>query len=195
MRKAIALCVALAAAASAGAAQQRLKEVIISDPATAGWTFEGKPKVKEVEAAGLPGGKALLVTIATPGAKPWDVQARMKVKDGVAVGDTVTFGFYARADKPDAGKETATVPVRVQRGGAPYDAAVEGALEIGKEWTFQCLTGVAKVALAAAETEVSVQLAGAKHAVAFGPWMATKIPGNGPNIKTGLPCGKAPGAA
>ena len=43
--------------------------------------------------------------------------------------------------------------------------------------------------------QVSVQLAGEKHAVAFGPWMATKIPGSGPNLKTGLPCGKAPGAA
>jgi hypothetical protein len=181
--------------AGAVGAQQRVKESIISDPASAGWEFEGKPKVKVVDAAGLPGGKALLVSVATKGANPWDIQARMKVKDGVAVGDTVTFGFYARADKPDPGKETASVGVRVQRAAAPYDAAVEGSLEIGKEWTFHCLTGTAKTALTAAELNVSVQLAGEEHAVAFGPWMATKIPAAGANVKTGLPCGKAPGAA
>lgn len=185
----------LIALAGAGVAQQRVKEAVISDPAASGWSFEGNPKVKAVDAAGLPGGKGLLVTIPSKGANPWDVQARMKVKEGVAVGDTVTFGFYARADKPDPGKETATVTVRVQRGAAPYDAALEGPLEIGKEWTFHCLTGPAKTALTATEAEVSVQLAGEKHAVAFGPWMATKIPTAGPNIKTGLPCGEGPGAA
>jgi hypothetical protein len=186
---------ALAALATAGAAQQaRIKETIISDPASAGWNFDGNPRVKQVKADGLPGGQALLVTIGAKGANPWDVQARMKVKDGVAAGDTVTFGFYARADKPDPGKETASVTVRVQRAAAPYDATVEGALEIGREWTFHCLTGVARSALTAAETEVSVQLAGDRHAVAFGPWMATKLPaGAGASAKTGLPCGKAPG--
>ena len=187
---------ALVALASAGAAQQqRVKEAIISDPAAAGWAFDGNPKVKQVKADGLPGGQALLVTINNKGANPWDVQARLKLKDGIAAGDTVTFGFYARADKPDPGKQTASVNVRVQRVAAPYDAAIEGPVEIGTDWTFHCLTGPAKIALTAAEMTVSVQLAGEKHAVAFGPWMATKIPAAGTGIKTGLPCGKAPGAA
>jgi hypothetical protein len=194
MRSSVAIIASLALA-SAVAAQQRIKEVVISDPAATDWNFEGKPKIKVVDAAGLPGGKALLVTIGAKGANPWDVQARMGVKDGIAAGDTVTFGFYARADKPDPGKETATVTVRVQRAAAPYDAAVEGPLEIGKDWTFHCLTGAARTALAAAETNVSVQLAGEKHAIALGPWMATKIPGAGPTIRTGLPCGRPPGAA
>jgi len=173
-------------------AQTRVKEVIISDPAAAAWNFEGGPKVKPVAADGVPGGSALLVTVASKPAKPWDVQARMKLKDGVATDDTVTFGFYARADKPDPGKETAVVNVRVQRGGAPYDAAIEGPVEIGRTWTFHCLAGPAKVALAPSEIEVSVQMGGDKHAVAFGPFMVTKIPASaGANAKTGLPCGEA----
>lgn len=187
---------AIVAVATAATAQQaRVKEAIISDPASAGWEFQGNPKVKAVKAEGLPGGQALLVTIAAKGANPWDVQASMTLKDGVAAGDTVTFGFYARADKPDPGKQTATVTVRVQRNAAPYDAAIEGPLEIGPDWTFHCLTAPAKIALTPAEAAVSVQLAGDKHAVAFGPWMATRIPAAGVGIKTGLPCGKAPGAA
>lgn len=176
-------------------AQQRLKETIISDPAAANWTFDGNPKIKQVDAATLPGGKALLVKVAAKGTNPWDIQARMKVKEGVAAGDTVTFGFYARADQPDPGKESAAVTVRVQRSVAPYDAAIEGAIEIGKEWTFHCLTAPSKLTLDAAVTELSVQMAGDKHAVAFGPYMVTKIAGSGPAIRTGLPCGKPPGAA
>ncbi len=186
-----AVCIGSIALAGAAFAQQRVKETIISDPAAATWAFEGKPKVKQVSAEGVPGGKALLVTVAAKGANRWDVQARMKVKEGIAADDTVTFGFYARADKPDPGKDTAAVHVRVQRGAAPYDAAIEGPLEIGKEWTFHCLTGRSKLTLDAAVTEVSVQMAGNKHAVAFGPYMVTKIPESGPTIKSGLPCGKA----
>lgn len=178
--------------AGTAGAQTRVKEVIISDPAAANWNFEGGPKVKQVAADGVPGGSALLVTVASKPAKPWDVQARMKLKEGVAAGDIVTFGFYARADKPDPGKETAAVTVRVQRGAAPYDAAVEGGIEIGRTWTFHCLAGPARTALTPSEIEVSVQMGGDRHAVAFGPFMVTKIPvAAGANAKTGLPCGQA----
>jgi hypothetical protein len=173
-------------------AQMRVKEAIISDPAAAQWTFEGAPKVKQVAAPGVPGGNALLVTVAQKPANPWDVQARMKLKDGVAAGDFVTFGFYARAEKPDPGKDSASVTVRVQRGAAPYDAAVEGPLQIGKAWSFHCLSGPAKVALSVAEIEGSVQMGADRHAVAFGPFMVTKIPAAaGAIAKTGLPCGQA----
>ena len=178
--------------AGAAMAQGRGREAIISDPAAAQWTFEGTPKVKQVAAAGVPGGSALLVTVAQKPAKPWDVQARMKLKDGVAAGDLVTFGFYARADKPDPGKDAASVTVRVQRGAAPYDATLEGPLQIGREWRFHCLTGPAKVALTAAEIEVSVQMGGDRHAVAFGPFMVTRIPAAAAgSVRTGLPCGQA----
>ncbi|HVF95022.1 MAG TPA: hypothetical protein VM900_11980 [Sphingomonas sp.] len=188
----VALCVG--AVTSAGWAQQRAKETIISDPAAANWVFDGKPKVKPVDAAGVPGGKALLVTVGAKGANPWDIQARMPLKQGVAVGDTITFGFYARAEKPDPGQDVAAVTVRLQRAAAPYDAALEGPLRIGKEWTFHCLTGVSTLALDGAAAEVSVQIAGDKHAIAFGPWMATRIPGGGAAGKTTLPCGKGIGA-
>jgi len=186
--------VLLGAALVAGGAmaQARVKEAIISDPAAAQWQFEGASKVKQVAAAGVPGGSALLVTVAQKPAKPWDVQARMKLKNGVAAGDLVTFGFYAKAEKPDAGKDTAGVGVRVQRGAAPYDATLEGPLQIGKEWSFHCLTGPAKVPLTAAEIEVSVQMGGDRHAVAFGPFMVTKVPAAaGAAAKTALPCGQA----
>jgi hypothetical protein len=190
MRAFVVVCVGLLAGAAV--AQTRGKETIISDPAAATWNFEGAPKVKQVAAAGVPGGSALLVTVAKKPAKPWDVQARMKLKDGVAAGDLVTFGFYARAEKPDPGQDAAAVTVRVQRGAAPYDATLEGPLQIGKDWRFHCLTGAARVALAASEIEVSVQMGGDRHAVAFGPFMVTRIPAAaGPNARTGLPCGQA----
>lgn len=174
--------------ATGALAAQAGKEAIISDASSAGWSFDGNPKMTEVAAEGLPGNKAVLVTIAKKGANPWDIQARLPMKEGIAAGDTVTFGFYARAERPDPGKATATVPVRVQRNTAPYDAAVEGAVEIGKDWTFHCLAGPSKLTLGAGEVAVSLQLAGEKHAIAFGPYLATKIPGG--SGKSGLPCGE-----
>jgi len=178
--------------ASAGVMQPR--ETIISDPASADWLFVGNARVRPVDAAPLPGGKALLVTVATKPAKPWEVQARMKLKEGFATGDTLTFGFYARTDKPDPGKDVAVVGVRIQRGGDPYDAAIESQIEIGREWKFHCLTGVSKLTLPAELAEVSIQMGGDKHAVAFGPWMTTKIAGGGASGATTLPCGQAPAA-
>lgn len=189
--KAIIVAAAAAAALAGGAAAQtRVKESIIGDSAAAAWAFEGAAKVKPVDAPAVPGGKALSVAVAAKGANPWDIQARLKMKDGIVAGDTVTFGFYARAEAPDPGKTTATVNIRVQRDAAPYDATLEGPIEIGPEWTFVCLAGPAKMALGAAEMSVSVQLAGDKHTIAFGPYMATRIPAQGPNIKSGLPCGQ-----
>lgn len=166
------------------------REQVISDPDAADWVFEGDARVKVVDAAGLPGGKALLVTVPRKGVNPWDIQARLKMKDGVAAGDRLAFGFYARAEKPDPGKQTASVNVRVQRDAAPYDAALEGPLEISSDWTFNCLTGPAQLALSPQEMTVSVQLAGERHAIVFGPFLMTRIPANESATLSGLPCGQ-----
>lgn len=171
-------------------AQERVKEVIISDQASASWAFEGQAKVKEVAAEGVPGGRALAVEVPAKGANPWDIQARLTMKEGFAAGDTVTFGFYARAIAPDPGKDTARVHVRVQRAAAPYDAAIEGSIDVGSDWRFHCLAGPAKFALDPAQLAISVQLAGDKHTIAFGPYLATRIPAVAEGAKSGLPCGQ-----
>jgi hypothetical protein len=192
MRKIISSTLIAAAwlAQPAAHAQERVTETIITDQASAAWAFEGMAKVKEIAAKGIPGDRALQVDIAEKGANPWAVQARLKAREGFAQGDIVTFGFYARAIKPDPGRNSATVHVRVQRGAAPYDAAIEGQVEIGPDWQFHCVAGPAKIALDAALLEISVQLAGDKHSIAFGPYLATRIPGTAAGAKSGLPCGK-----
>jgi hypothetical protein len=183
------------ALAGSATAQQRVREAIISDAATNGWAFDNvRPKAVSAP-AGVPGGKALQVTIPQKGANAWAMQARLPMKEGIAATDTLTFGFYARAATPDPGKDTATVTVRFQRIAAPYDAALEGPVTIGREWTFVCLTGASRLALTPAELSVSVQLAGDKRVVEFGPYMATRIPAQGEAIRSGLPCGRAVAAA
>jgi Carbohydrate binding domain len=186
-------CAGVLLIASAALAQERAKETIISDQASASWGFDGAAKVKEIAAEGIPGGRALQADVAAKGANPWDIQARLKLKEGFAAGDTVTFGFYARAIKPDPGKDSARVNVRVQRAAAPYDAAIEGPIDIGPKWQFHCLAGPAKVAIEQAQLEVSVQLAGEKHDIAFGPYLATRIPAVAQSAKSGLPCGQVVG--
>lgn len=182
------------AAASQGAPPLPLRETVISDKENAGWSFDGKPKLKEVAAEALPGGKAILVTIPTKGQNPWDMQARLPMKAGIVAGDIITFGFFARAEKPDPGQTGATVQVRVQRDKAPYEAALEGPISLGPEWRFHCLTGPASLSIPAAELAVSVQLSAERRAVALGPYVATRIPAGAAKTVSGLPCGKATGA-
>lgn len=187
MRHIVLAATAVVVLGGTAAAQQRVKEAIISDAAAAAWVFEGAPKTRAVGApAGVPGGKAIQVTIAQKGVNPWAVQARLPMKDGLAAGDTATFGFYARAKGG-----TATVHVRLQRNVAPYDAALEGPVAIGQDWSFVCLSGPAKLTLGAAELVASVQLAGAKQVIELGPYMATRIPAQGAGVRSGLPCGRA----
>lgn len=196
MRAIVPALLAAAAITAAASAQVHVKEEIITAPTGANWQFDGAPKVKLADAAGVPGGKALAITIPAKTKNPWDVQARATLAHDIEVGDIVTFGFYARAEKPDPGKETATLGVQVQRNGPPYDAAVGGSVELGKDYVFHCVGGPAKIALKAGELMVTVQLGADKHVVDFGPFFATRIPAaGGPNAKSGLPCGKAPGAA
>lgn len=187
---------ASAALVAAAAAQVHVKEEVITAPGEAAWQFDGGPKVKIVDAAALPGGKALEVTVPKKLANPWDMQARAVLASDIAVGDTVTFGFYARAATPDPGKTTIPLSLQVQRNAAPYDATVAGTVEIGADWTFHCITGQASKPLTKSELMVTAQLSGEKHVIDFGPFLATKIPAaGGANAKSGLPCGKAPGAA
>jgi hypothetical protein len=192
MKKLVLLGSLLAAtgALAQAAPSQPPREMIISDKDNAGWSFDGNPKLKEVPAEDLPGGKAILVTIPAKGANPWDVQARLPMKQGISEGDIVTFGFFARAERADPGRTGSLVPVRVQRDAAPYEAALEGMIEIGPEWRFHCLAGPARLAIPAAELAVSVQLAGDRRAVVLGPYLATRIPA-GVTKATGLPCGQS----
>jgi hypothetical protein len=118
MRTTIIIAAGILAVAGTAAAQTRVKEAIISDQANAAWSFEGAAKTKAVKADGVPGGGAIQVAVAKKGSNPWDIQARLPMKDGVAATDTVTFGFYARATKPDPGKQTARVNIRFQRNAA-----------------------------------------------------------------------------
>lgn len=192
MRLTIAL---LAAAAATGATAQEppsapLKETVISDKENAGWGFQGKPKLKEVPAEQLPGGKALQVAVAK-GANPWDTQGLIPLKQGIEQGDLLTFGFFARSVSPDAG----SIHVRFQRNGAPYDSAFEGPVQIDHEWRFVCLVGTAGKAIPAAELDIAVQLAGEKRVVELGPYLATRIPAGAAAKKSGLPCGVAPAVA
>lgn len=192
--KRILLMLSLLAGAAHAQEATVVKEQIISDKANAGWSFGGEVKLKEVEAAGLPGGKAVQARVPKKGQNPWDIQASLPMQLGIEKGDQLTFGFYARAVEPDPGKETASIHIRFQRKAAPYDAALEGPIEIGRDWRFYCLAGPSTLSLAAADFTISVQLAADKRVLEFGPYLATRIAGGGATRKSGLPCGEKLGS-
>jgi hypothetical protein len=182
---------AATAALAQSAPAQPLRETIISDKANTGWEFDGNPALKQIPAEDLPGGKAVLVTILAKGANPWDVQARLPMQQGISKGDTIVFGFFARAEQPDPGMTVAPVQVRMQRNAPPYDAALEGTIDIGPEWRFHCLTGPARMAITGPDLVAVVQLAGQKRKIVLGPYLVTRIPAGAAKPATGLPCGQS----
>ncbi|WP_448657529.1 hypothetical protein ACPVPU_08655 [Sphingomonas sp. CJ99] len=172
-----ALGMAIMVAGAASAWAQSGGEVQITDAENAEWNFTGKGmRTRVVESEGAPGGMAIEAAVARKGANPWDIQTAITLKQGFAVGDKLSFGFYARAVKGDAGGSTVTLPIRIQRTAAPYDAAIEGAVTVGPEWKYYCISGPAKIALQPNEMNVSVQMAGDKHTVEFGPFLGFLIP-------------------
>jgi hypothetical protein len=179
MRKAvsIAFTAVVFATGAVSAFAQSGGEVQITDPDNAEWNFTGKGmRTRVVESAGAPGGMAIEANVSRKGANPWDIQTAITLRQGFAVGDKLSFGFYARTVKGDGGGETVTLPIRIQRTAAPYDAAIEGAVVVGPEWKYHCISGPAKIALQPNEMNVSVQMAGDKHVVEFGPFLGFLIP-------------------
>ncbi|MGC6399294.1 hypothetical protein ACNI3Q_01795 [Sphingomonas sp. FW199] len=174
---ALALSAMMTAIGAVGAFAQAAGEILITDPENAEWNFTGKGmRTKVVESEGAPGGMAIEANVARKGANPWDIQTAITLRQGFAVGDKLSFGFYARAVTGDAGGSTINLPIRIQRTSAPYDAAIEGMVTVGPEWKFHCISGPAKIALQPNEMNVSVQMAGDKRVVQLGPFMGFMIP-------------------
>lgn len=179
------LIAALCTVAVSPAMSATPKETVIGDATHAQWTPYGTSKPSMVEAPTLPGAAAVRLQVRRKGAQPWDAGVSVQLKEGVEAGDRVIAGFYARAQSPAPGRETATVIVRVQQNGESYDAVIGSTLEVGAEWQFYCVQGPAKRTLGAGALELGLQLASEKQTVEVGPFMVMR---GGEGDRTTLPC-------
>lgn len=178
--------------AVAGTTAAVAREAVVSDPASASWAFNGEIRPRAVEAATLPGGQAIRLDVRRKGANPWDIQAIGDILSAIEPGDRITVGFYARAQSPDPGGSTITLPVRVQQRTAPFAGALDGTATLTGDWTFHCVTGPATAALAAGNAQAVLNLAGERHVIDLGPFLITRAAAADADAPSTLPCGQPP---
>lgn len=175
MKKALitAAVVAVCATTLAGAAsaQDDILKHRIDDPQKDHWSTVGADqKTTVAKSQGVPGDLAYRVKVNAAGADPWSTAAVYSVAGAVKKGDVVLFAFWARAEKPPQGAETADVNVRVQQNAAPYTGVAEAyGLKVGPEWKMYYVSAKSPVDVGPGQGSAQVHLGKAKQTVDLGP--------------------------
>ncbi len=162
-------------------------ETIISDPTSAKWTPYGKVKPKVVETKSVPGGVALRLAIRAKGTNAWDIGVNAQMLEGIAKGNAVTAGFFARLARPPKHRQVATIGVRVQQNVPTYESAMQASVDVNETWTFYCVQGIATRTISKGSLELSLQLASDKQTLDIGPYLVAK---HEPGESVKLPCQK-----
>lgn len=174
--KPMVLALSLAFIAPALAQDDDLWSHVINTDSTGYWTVNpDRPRVREVDAPGIPGERAYRVR-GRAGANPWVVQANSPVQGNIAQGDLVLLLFYARAEEPAEGGSV--LPAYVQLNAAPYTSVFNASFRIDGEWKQYCHMGVAGEAFPGGRTQVSVHLGTAEQVVDLGPVFVFTLPAN-----------------
>lgn len=187
---------ASAPAASAGGdvlteLQKQLPGRLINDATRIDWQTTGASlKVKAYQDAAIPGGAARRYSVPAKLANAWEAQTLVPLTAGIASGQTVTIGFYARtiAAKTPDGK--GVIGVRFQQNAAPYYGFGDTTLAIGPAWQWYEASAVASRAIAKEEATVSLQFGGAPQEVEVAQTIVIE---GAPSIaKTAAPVAAAP---
>ena len=126
--------------------EETLGGKLMNDPTTLDFETYGEAdfKTKQVSSAEAPGGAAYRVTIKSPGKNPWDAAVQMELSEGVAVGDSISVAFYARAAKTPKGSDTGYLTARMQKKTEPYTGIVEQGFEVGEAWELYEIKGTSQ---------------------------------------------------
>jgi hypothetical protein len=147
------------------------KGKLINDPAVQkNWAFYGSGlSQKEVPAKTLPTGSAIAVNVGTVGKNVYDAGASIPFDEAVVEGDVLTVAFMARTLSADTENGAGKVALRVQRNVPPYPGFGDNTLAIGPNWKLYQLRTQARQDIPKGEGAVSLQLAGARQELEFGP--------------------------
>lgn len=166
---------------------------LINDPTSLDWATLGEGlKVTSVQGEQIPGGRAAAhFAIRTPGQNPWSIQAYVPLTAAIAQGDTVTFGFWARAAVPPSGSRTGQLSVRVQQNVDPWPGFGDTRLAIEPEWKWYEVSATATTAVSASNGVLVFQLGGARQEIEIGQTIVVKgvprIIGDGARPQEPLP--------
>ncbi|MEP3890976.1 MAG: carbohydrate binding domain-containing protein [Hellea sp.] len=158
----------------------QLPGTLINNPYDIKWKTEGSDKRdKVVESEGAPGGMAYQVAVKKRKPKPWDTATRIPMTTSIAKDDVILLSFWARAAKPQKGKDKGDISVAIQRNIEPYDAIFEERVALEKEWKLYNLAGKANRDYAADKTNLNFNLARAKQTLEFGQFYIMNLGPNG----------------
>lgn len=173
--------------ANDAAIQQALKDLdaklpgkLINNPYDIKWRTEGSDKRDSVvESKGAPGGMAYKVTVKKRKKNHWDTATRIPMTESIAKDDVILLSFWARAAKPQKGKDKGDITVTIQRKIEPYDSIFEERMDLDKDWKLYNVAGKAKRDYAADKTQLNFNLARAKQTIEFGQFYIMNLGPNG----------------
>lgn len=153
---------------------------LINNPYNIKWSAHGSDKkASVVKSEGAPGGLAYQVRVKKKKKNHWDTAIRIPMTESVSKGDVILVSYWARAEKPQKGKEAGDITVSFQRNIEPYDSVIEERVSIGKEWKLYNAAGKAKRDYAADKTNLNFNLAHAKQTLQFGQFYIMNLGPNG----------------
>ena len=150
--------------------QRQLPGTLINDPTRIDWPTQGAAlQVEVVQDAAIPGGGAARrYTIPARLPNAWEAQTLVPLTAGIASGQTITAGFYARTISAKTADGKGVIGVRFQQNAASYAGFADTTLSIGPDWQWYEISGVAKSAISRDVATVSIQLGGAAQEVEIG---------------------------
>jgi len=135
----------------------------------------GPAKTKLVEDRGAPDGEALEVKLSRKGRNPWDSGLSGAVPGGVKKGDVIIMSYWAKAVSGEG--VIANAGLQVNR--APYDALTLEPAQLTSQWKHFYITHKAEQDYGPSEAGYTIQVAGAKQTLRFGPVFIMNL---GPNV-------------
>jgi len=142
---------------------------LINNPYKINWTTHGSDKKEAiVKSEGAPGGTAYQVRVKKQKRKHWETAIRIPMTETVSKGDVILVSYWAKALKPQKGRETGEISIALQRNIEPYDTVFEERVDLGTEWKLYNVAGKAKRDYAADKTNLNFNLAHAKQTLQFG---------------------------
>ena len=150
--------------------RKQIPGTLINDPTRIDWATQGASlKVAVMQDAAIPGGGAARrYTVPAKLANPWEAQTLVPLTAGIAAGQTITIGFYARTVSAKAPGGMGTVTVRFQQNAPPYSGFADATVAIGPDWQWHEVSGVAPRAIGKDVATVSIQLGGAAQVIEIG---------------------------
>lgn len=157
------------------ALDEQLPGTLINDPTGLDWETNGEGfQSRGFAEEGIPGGAAREFTITKAGPQPYSIQAYVPLLSGVERGETLTVGFWARATEAGTDDGKGVLGVRFQQNADPWPGFGDTTVELGPEWEWHEVSGVATTDIGRRDAVVTLQLAGARQTVQIGQTIVIK---------------------